>query len=251
VPRLVAALERVRRLDMEMEIRVVPEVAAMFAALAPNADAADRAGYRDLAAHLSGDPEFRHRFLADPARAALVRNTVSITVLSAGSRTNVVPDEARAELDVRLLPGERCDAFVERLRSVVGDPTISVEAFLSFETRDSPADTELFHAIERVAAELDPGASVLPRVIAGFTDAHYFRDIGITAYGFVPRWLPPSETRGIHGPNERISIDNLERGVRATARILEVLGGRLDSRPPRSEAGSAEPSEGHPLGGVP
>jgi acetylornithine deacetylase/succinyl-diaminopimelate desuccinylase-like protein len=64
----------------------------------------------------------------------------------------------------------------------------------------------------------------VPRVIAGFTDAHWFRELGIVAYGFVPRWLPASESRGIHGPNERISVDNLERGVEATVRILEVLG---------------------------
>jgi len=62
-------------------------------------------------------------------------------------------------------------------------------------------------------------------VIAGFTDAHWFRERGIVSYGFVPRWLPPSETRGIHGPNERVSIENLERGVDAMVRILEELGG--------------------------
>jgi acetylornithine deacetylase/succinyl-diaminopimelate desuccinylase-like protein len=227
VPRLVAALERVRRLDMEMELRVVPEVASMFAALAPIADPADRAGYRDLATALANDAEFRRRFLADPARAALVRNTISITVLSAGSHSsvNVVPDTAEAALDVRLLPGDRCDAFLDRLRAAVADPTIAVDPVLSFETRSSPSRSELFDAIQRVAAEIDPGSWVLPRVIAGFTDAHYFRDLGLVAYGFVPRWLPPSETRGIHGPNERISLENLERGVHATLRILEVLGG--------------------------
>ncbi len=76
-----------------------------------------------------------------------------------------------------------------------------------------------------MAAEVDPGAPVVPRVIAGFTDAHYFRDLGIVAYGFVPRWLPPGETQGIHGPNERISIENLDRGIRTLARILEELAG--------------------------
>jgi len=199
----------------------------MFAALAPIADPSDRAGYRDLAPALASDAEFRRRFLADPARAALVRNTVSITVLAAGSRTsvNVVPESAEAALDVRLLPGDRCDTFVDRLRAVVADPTIAVDPILSFETRSSPARTALFDAIQRVAGEIDPGAWVLPRVIAGFTDAHYFRDLGLTSYGFVPRWLPPSETRGIHGPNERISLDNLERGVHAMVRILEELGG--------------------------
>lgn len=223
VPRLVAALERVRL--MPNRLRVVPAVADMFATLAPVAPPEDRAGYADLAVALRHDPAFRRRFLADGARAALVRNTVNITVLHAGSHTNVAPEEARAELDVRLLPGESCSAFLDRLAGVIGDPGVEVQPLLAFESLASPADTELFAAIERVAARLDPGALVVPRVIAGFTDAHWFRERGIVAYGFVPRWLPPSETRGIHGPNERISVENLERGIRATMAILEELGG--------------------------
>ncbi|HSJ97509.1 MAG TPA: M20/M25/M40 family metallo-hydrolase, partial [Myxococcota bacterium] len=180
--------------------------------------------YADLATALRHDSAFRRRFLADGARAALVRNTVNITVLQAGSHTNVAPEEARADLDVRLLPGESCTAFLDRLAAVIGDPGVEVQPLLAFESLASPADTELFSAIERVAARLDPGAQVVPRVIAGFTDAHWFRELGIVAYGFVPRWLPPSETRGIHGPNERVSIENLDRGIDATIRILEALG---------------------------
>ena len=223
VPRLVAALERVRL--MSTPLRVVPAVADMFAALAPIAALEDRAGYADLAEALRHDPAFRQRFLADGARAALVRNTVNITVLQAGSHTNVAPEEARADLDVRLLPGESCSAFLDRLAGVIADPGIEVQPLLAFESLASPADTALFSAIERVAADLDPGAVVVPRVIAGFTDAHWFRERGIVAYGFVPRWLPPGETRGIHGSNERISLDNLERGIVAMVRILEELGG--------------------------
>ncbi len=85
----------------------------------------------------------------------------------------------------------------------------------------------------RVAAVRDPGAIVLPRMIAGSTDAHYFRDIGIVAYGFVPRWLSPDETRGIHGVDERVSIENLERGTNTLVAILEELaGGSWESDPP-------------------
>lgn len=224
VPRLVSALERVRR--MQTEVRVVPEVERMFAALAPLAEPEDRAGLATLAASLEGDPAFRRRFLADESRAALVRTTVAITVLRAGSSPNVMPEEAVAELDVRLLPGERCDEFLEGLRDVVADPNIRIDPILSFESKSSPADTALFDAIERVARRIDPGALVVARVIAGFTDAHWFRDLGIVSYGFVPRWLPPSETRGIHGPNERVSISNLERSIRATVEILEEIGKR-------------------------
>jgi acetylornithine deacetylase/succinyl-diaminopimelate desuccinylase-like protein len=222
VPRLIAALERVRRLDTE--VRVTPEVEHMFSALAPYAPEDDRAGYARLAAALRLDPVFRSRFLADTGRAALVRNSVTITVLEGSPRTNILPAEAHAHLDARLLPGEQCEAFVEQVRLAVADPGVSVEPILAFPSRSAPPDTDLFRAIRDVAAKVDPGAAVVPRVIAGFTDAHYFRELGIVAYGFVPRWLPPAESRGIHGPNERISIANLERGVKTLVGILEQLG---------------------------
>ena len=78
-------------------------------------------------------------------------------------------------------------------------------------------------AIERVAARSKPEGFVVPRVISGFTDAHYFRSLGITAYGFVPRRLRLQDSLGIHGPNERVSLDNLEFGIETTVRILEEL----------------------------
>ncbi len=221
VPRLLEALARVR--EFETEVRVVPEVATMFAKLAPYAAPEDRAGFQNLSNALENDPAFRNRFLSDRGQNALVRNTVTITVLQGAPKTNVLPAEAFAHLDARLLPGERCEDFADEMRSAIDDPGVSVDPLLEFSARSSPVDTALFRAIEKVAAETDPGAVVAPRVIAGFTDAHYFRDVGIVSYGFVPRWLPPSESHGIHGPNERISVQNLDRGVRTMVRILEEL----------------------------
>ncbi len=228
--RLVAALERVRQLDTE--VRVVPEVARMFRGLAPLAAPEDREGFARLAAALETDAGFRGRFLADAGRAALVRNTLAITVLEGSPRTNVLAAEATAHLDGRILPGERCGDFVNLVRATVADPRVAVEPLLAFSNSASPADTALVRAIGRVARELDPEAVVVPRVIAGFTDAHYFRELGIASYGFVPRWLSPEDTRGVHGRDERISVANLERGVRTLVRILEVLSD--DTAPRRS-----------------
>jgi acetylornithine deacetylase/succinyl-diaminopimelate desuccinylase-like protein len=221
IPTLVAALDRLRRWDQP--VRVTPEVAAMFAALAPYAASEDRAGLSDLAAALREDEAFRRRFLAEPGRAALVRNTVEVTVLEGGGSTNVVPAEARAEIDARLLPGDRCESFAERLRDEIDAPEIELRILLDFETRSSRIDTDLFRAIERVAARSGRPAVVVPRAIAGFSDAHYFRERGSIAYGFVPRWLDPRDTRGIHGPNERISLANLTRGVGVLVEILVEL----------------------------
>ena len=221
IPRLVRALERVGQLETELE--VVPEVARMFESLAESAPPDDRFALRNLAFALSADPGFRARFLAVPTQNALVRNTLAVTVLEGGSRTNVIPARASAQIDARLLPGERCEDFADALRESIPDRAVDLEILLSFEARSSPAETGLFDAIRRVAAEVDPGSLVVPRVIAGFTDAHYFRELGIVSYGFVPRWLEPAESAAIHGPNERISIENLERGVRTLVRILEEL----------------------------
>jgi acetylornithine deacetylase/succinyl-diaminopimelate desuccinylase-like protein len=223
VPRLIAALDRVRR--TETEIRVTPEAKRMFAALAPFAPPEDRASFENLGAALRADPGFRERFLSEARRAALVRNTVSITVLEGSPRTNVTPAEARAHLDVRLLPGESCGDFMAGIRRVVADPQATLKPLLNFEAGSSPVETDLFRAIEAVAARSDSPSAVVPRMLAGFTDAHYFRDRGIVAYGFVPRRLRPHEARGVHGPNERISLDNLELGINTLVEILEELGG--------------------------
>jgi acetylornithine deacetylase/succinyl-diaminopimelate desuccinylase-like protein len=221
VPRLVAALDSVRRI--ETPIRVLPEVQRMFQALAPAAAPEDRAGYGDLRGALGGDRRFRRRFLANPGRNAMVRNTVSITTLVGAPRTNVAPARARAHLDVRLLPGDDCEDFAHAVANVVAEESVTVDTLLAFPSRISPIDTELYRAIERVAARDDPNSIVVPRMAAGFTDAHYFRDLGIVAYGFVPRWLSPGETRGIHGVNESVSIENLERGANTLAAIIEEL----------------------------
>ena len=234
VPSLVRALERVRQL--EFETRVVPEVARMFEALAPLAPPGDRAHFADLPRALALDPSFRARFLAEPGQASLVRNTVALTVLEGSSSTNIIPARARAHLDGRLLPGERCDDFRERVRAAIDDPGITLETLLAFDANVSPVETGLFRAIERVAARLDPDARVVPRVSPGFTDAHYYRDLGIVAYGFVPRRLRPLDTRGIHGPNERISIDNLEFGVETLVALLRELDGKPGRRPSEAQS---------------
>jgi acetylornithine deacetylase/succinyl-diaminopimelate desuccinylase-like protein len=229
VPRLVAALERLRLL--EYPIRVTPEVARMFQSLAHLAPADDRAGYADLGGALANDPAFRSRFLARDQQAALVRNTLSITVLEGSVRTNVLPARAVAHLDARLLPGESCEQFVDGLRRATSDPGIRVERLLSFPSRSSPVDTPLFRAIQASAAELDPRALVVPRVGIGFTDAHYFRELGKVVYGFVPRWLPREESTRVHGPNERISVENLERGIESLIAILQRLDVETDATP--------------------
>ena len=64
---------------------------------------------------------------------------------------------------------------------------------------------------------------MVPHVVAGFTDAHWFRELGLVSYGFIPRWQRTGEQRGVHGPNERISVKNLERGIRTLVEIIDAF----------------------------
>ncbi|HEY8120142.1 MAG TPA: M20/M25/M40 family metallo-hydrolase [Myxococcota bacterium] len=219
--RLVRALASV--LDMPHELKVTPEVAQMFARMAPLAPRDERQQWRELRGALALNPKFRERFLADPGRRALVQNTTAVTMLHGSDSPNVVPAEASATLDARLLPGESCAAFVNRVAGAIDDPTVELAIALDFPAAVSPVDTPLMRAIERVAERSDPRGFVVPRVISGFTDAHYFRALGLTAYSFVPRRLRLQDTLGIHGPNERVSLENLELGIRTTVAILDEL----------------------------
>ncbi len=231
VTRLVRALERIRQ--YEPEVRVVPEVAAYYAALAELEDGARRIQYKDLNAAMA-DADFRLAFLARPRDAALVRNTITPTVLTGSLKTNVIPPMASAELDCRLLPGEEPGRFVNTLKDVIADPAVTVDVVLNFPPTSSPAGTALYSAIAALAA--GDTAPVIPSVLRGFTDSHYFRERGITSYGFVPFELPEEEDRRMHGINERLSTTNLREGTRRLLELLQRLDeGSHDARQERKD----------------
>jgi acetylornithine deacetylase/succinyl-diaminopimelate desuccinylase-like protein len=215
VTRLVRALERVR--EYRPPLRVTPQVEAYYAALAPLQDDARRKQYSNLRGALR-DAKFRTAFLDRAHDAALVHNTLTPTVLTGSQKTNVIPRTASAELDCRLLPGESPGAFVATVGRVINDPDVSVDVLLNFPPATSPTDTSLYTALRHAASR--EHLPVVPSVLTGFTDSHYFREQGITSYGFVPFALTEDEGSREHGVNERLSTDNLREGTR---RLLELL----------------------------
>jgi acetylornithine deacetylase/succinyl-diaminopimelate desuccinylase-like protein len=215
VTRLVRALERLRL--YQPPLRVTPEVQAYYAALAATQTGERQERYKDLRAALADDT-FRRSFLEDPHDAALVHDTVTPTVLLGSPKTNVIPRQAKADLDCRLLPGDDPQAFVQTITDVIADPDVTVRVLLNFPASSSPLDTPFFAAV-RTLAERD-GAPVVPSVLTGFTDSHYFREKGIASYGFIPFDLSEDEGRREHGVNERVSTRNLRQG---TGRLIEIL----------------------------
>lgn len=218
--RLVRALYNL--LHYQTEIKVVPAVQAYFTALAERQEPATAARYRDLTRALA-DPTFREQFLANPTYNALVRNTVALTVLEGGRKTNVIPAQARAQLDCRLLPGEDPRQFLATLEKVVNDPHVRLSVLLNFPPLASDADTALFRAIRAVAERRDPAAPVVPAVLAGFTDSHYFRRKGVVSYGFTGLALAEEDYHRVHGVNERVPIASLREGTQVLMDVIREL----------------------------
>ena len=90
---------------------------------------------------------------------------------------------------------------------------------MGFTPATSRTDTPLFRVIANVAEE-QYGAELIPTVAGGFTDSHFFRDLGITSYGYSPFVFTPSEFTGVHGNAERISVDNINQGVATFYQLL-------------------------------
>jgi acetylornithine deacetylase/succinyl-diaminopimelate desuccinylase-like protein len=220
--RLLAALGRIEA--WSTPVRVVPELQRFYADTAHLERPERRARLRDLRAALA-DRAFAAEFTANPRQNAQVRNTISLTVLKAGSKTNVIPPEASAELDVRLLPDQDPKAFLADLRQVIADDQIRVETLLSFPPAASPREHELFEALKEIAARRHPGAVISTPLATGFTDCHYFRERGVPCYGFLPFELSDRDASLVHGNDERISLANVKSGTRLLYDLVSRLAG--------------------------
>ncbi|HWQ03312.1 MAG TPA: M20/M25/M40 family metallo-hydrolase [Candidatus Nitrosotenuis sp.] len=160
---------------------------------------------------------------ASPQWGAMLRNTISPTILEGGVRSNVIPSEARATLNIRLLPGELIADLLAELRKVVNDPNVRLEADPASRQQSppSPVDGELFQTIERVAPKFFPGAAVLPLMSTWATDSAQLRLRNVQAFGLIPFPLTEEELARMHSDDERIPLDAFRKGIEFTFRVVE------------------------------
>jgi len=152
-----------------------------------------------------------------PGMAGLFLDTVQVTVLAGGDRVNVVPADAEARIDVRLLPDTDGAAFLAAVRGALG-PRLSVEVLMTAPPAPaSPASGRLYGAIRQV---LGREAAVVPMLDAGTTDSRFFRERRVPAYGLAPFALGPDDSGGIHGADEHLPLAELDRGVERMRRIV-------------------------------
>ena len=219
VPRLVAALDRIAK--YETPLHVTPGVEKFFHDISRNYSGRQAAWLFDVKKALA-NREAREWILSDVYWNAILRNTISLTGLAGSNKTNVIPAEATAEVDVRLLPDQSPDSVLATLKRIVADTAVHFTTLLEPKPPfESPVNTDLFRAVERAAKERDPNGFVTSSMMTGATDRPSYRRLGIIAYGLDPfRVEAADEQRGVHGNDERLSVENIGFGVRFLYDIL-------------------------------
>ena len=219
VPRLVAALYKISQ--YETPLHVTPGVEKFFRDIARTYPEPQRSWLSNVTVALE-NPRARDWILSDVSWNAVLRNTISLTGLAGSNKTNVIPGVATADIDVRLLPDQDTTAFLKTLEAIVGDTAVHITHLANSKAPlESPIDTDLFRAIEKAAHDREPGAFVTTPMETAATDRPTYRKVGITTYGFSPFKIPrPEIQRGMHGNDERLSVENVGYGVRFYYDIL-------------------------------
>jgi len=223
VNRLVRALDRLQ--GYEFAPRVIPAVRAYLAAIAPSAPAKWKDGFNDPSKLIADRNTLMELQIEQPGIAGLLRNTCSITMLQASNKINVVPPEAQAQVDCRLLPDQDRDAFLREFAAAINDPSIRIEQILGFSAAVSSTESPLYRSITDVVRRNYPTASIAPSVSTGFTDSHWFRDLGVASFGFSPFVIPEADESGVHGNNERISVANIRKGAAMMLELVRAVAG--------------------------
>jgi acetylornithine deacetylase/succinyl-diaminopimelate desuccinylase-like protein len=219
--RLIRAMNRI--LDWETPIKLLPAVEQFFKDVAPLQPEPWRSQFANIRESLK-DPAFAKSLGNQREYNFLLRNTISITMLSGSKQTNVIPNTATCNLDVRLLPGESPEDFLKALTTVIADPSIKIDNVNRFKPpNSSPINTELFSLIARKTKEKHPGAVITTKMLSGYTESQLYRQLGITAYGWAPIYTTAEEDEGVHGNNERISVRNVREGTREFYEVVKEI----------------------------
>jgi len=164
---------------------------------------------------------------ASPLWNAMLRDTIAPTMLNAGTARNVIPGEARANLNVRLLPGDTINTVVDDLNKLVNDAQVRLEVLpnAGLAAPDSSLENDFYATVARIATREFGGAPTLPFQSTWATDSSQLRLRNVQAYGLVPFPLNDEDLKRMHGDDERIPLASFAKGVDVMVKIVAEFAG--------------------------
>jgi acetylornithine deacetylase/succinyl-diaminopimelate desuccinylase-like protein len=158
---------------------------------------------------------------------AMLRNTISLTQINSGYKTNIIPEKANATLDIRLLPDTNPKDFLLDLERIVKDKRVN------FTPKRTPSnnfisewDNRFFNVVSKELYSKKPNAVVIPFMTIGGTDSQFFQEKGVDCYGIIPVLVDESDIQTMHGIDERISIENYMFGLQVVYNSIKKVCGK-------------------------
>jgi acetylornithine deacetylase/succinyl-diaminopimelate desuccinylase-like protein len=221
VNHLAAALEKIGNYNAPVHLTTI--VRRYFEGIAPLEDPEMAKWIRSIETPDRGEHATRVLADANPMWNAMMRDTISPTMLNAGMRGNVIPSEASATLNIRLLPGNTITALLAELTKLVNDPQVKLEVQkdAGLAAPDSSLESDFYQAIVKASAEEFGGVPVLPFQSTWATDSAQLRLHNVQSYGLVPFPLTAEDLKRMHGDDERIPAAAFAKGVSLMVRLVK------------------------------
>tara|TARA_Y100000994_G_scaffold53425_1_gene42882 strand:- start:2310 stop:3779 length:1470 start_codon:yes stop_codon:yes gene_type:complete len=191
----------------QMKPKITPALEHFFSYIGPELDQKNQFIISNMTLLSSS---IINELVKDPVTASMVRTTIAPTMINAGVKPNILPSEAKAVINFRILQGDNIKKIKEHINKIVNDKDIEVEILASEEhsnpSRLSNVNSPSFNIIHKTIKELYHDVFVAPGLVVATTDSRYYESISKDIYRFVPLILNSEELSMIHGYNEKISI---------------------------------------------
>ncbi len=172
-------------------------------------------------------PLIRFIFSKNKTTDSLIRTTQAVTVFNSGEQENILPGQATCLVNHRILPGDTIGQLLKRHKQVLKDKGLTLEDAGNWPANDpikagDPGGSG-FQLIQKVLADTHPGTIAVPFLVNGSTDSKYYRDLTEQILRFTPLLLKPEDIATIHGVNEKVSLNNLENGLKFYLQLFSQL----------------------------
>jgi carboxypeptidase PM20D1 len=217
-----AALARLE--DHRLPMQVSGTVSEMFDTLAPEMSGFNRVVLSNLWLF---KPLLLREFEKSGPTEATVRTTTALTIFNAGDKDNVLPGNAEATVNFRLIPGDTQASVTDHVRSIVNNDRISVEPFPG--NTDPPPVTgtasQSYRMLNQTIREIFPDVIVAPGLMVAATDSRHYAEIADNIFRFSPVRANSEDLKRFHGTNERLSIEGYGHMIRFYRRLIENTAG--------------------------
>jgi carboxypeptidase PM20D1 len=216
---LAAGLARLE--ENQMPARIEGPARELFMTLGPEMGFVEKFMFANL---WITEPLVQRVLSGDATSNAAIRTTTAVTMIEGGVKDNVLPTEAAAIVNFRILPGDTVDTVREHIVAVLDDERIAVRAPDGKENRDpsqvSDVNSAAYATLARTAKDVFPEVVVGPYLVLGGTDARFYENVTPNVFRFTPMIFKPGDSARLHGVNERIAVENVGQIVQFYAQLI-------------------------------